>query len=120
MLTLILLRRKRTRPIFFPFVVILSEWLKLLSSIFTTWDGEGRGGGGGGRKIEDRMVFKGNRPGNGPCHGFPKRLLQKKKDSTLTLFQIIVLVAIRGQESVSLVTIMQTVGRLIQKLALAL
>ena len=37
------------------------------------------GGGGGGRKIEDRMVFKGNRPGNGPCHGFPKRLLQKKK-----------------------------------------
>ena len=120
MLTLILLRRKRTRPIFFPFFVILSEWLKLLSSIFTTWDGEGRGGGGGGRKIEDCMVFKGNRPGNGPCHGFPKRLLQKKKDSTLTLFQIIVLVAIRGQESVSLVTIMQTVGRLIQKLALAL
>lgn len=78
------------------------------------------GGGGGGRKIEDRMVFKGKRPGNGPCHGFPKRLLQKKKDSTLTLFQIIVLVAIRGQESVSLVTIMQTVGRLIKKLALAL
>ena len=75
------------------------------------------GGGGGGRKIEDRMVFKGKRPGNGPCHGFPKRLLQKKKDSTLTLFQIIVLVAIRGQESVSLVTIMQTVGRLIKKIA---
>ena len=25
------------------------------------------------------MVFKRNRPGNGPCHGFPKRLLQKKK-----------------------------------------
>ena len=83
--------------------------------------GEGRGGGGvGGRKIGDRMVFKGNRPGNGPCHGFPKRLLQKKKrDSKLSLFQIMVLVGIRGQESVFLVTIMQTVGRLIQKLALA-
>ena len=44
---------------------------------------------------------------------------KKKKDSKLSLFQIMVLVAIRGQESVSLVTIMQTVGRLIQKLALA-
>ena len=45
------------------------------------WGREGKGGGGGvgGRKIGDRMVFKGNRPGNGPCHGFPKRLLQKKK-----------------------------------------
>ena len=118
MLTLILLRRKRTRPIFSPFFVILNEWLKLLSSIFTTWDGEG--GEEGGRKIGDRMVFKGKIPGNGPCHGFPKRWLQKKKDSKLTLFQIMVLVAIRGQESVSLVTIMQTVGRLIQKLALAL
>ena len=49
-----------------------------------------------------------------------KDYCKKKKDSTLSLFQIIVLVAIRGQESVSLVTIMQTVGRLIQKLALAL
>lgn len=101
----------------------MNEWSKLLSSIFTKWDGEGRGregGGVGGRKIGDRMVFKGNRPGNGPCHGFPKRLLQKKKrDSKLSLFQIMVLVGIRGQESVFLVTIMQTVGRLIQKLALA-
>ena len=49
-----------------------------------------------------------------------KDYCKKKKDSKLTLFQIMVLVAIRGQESVSLVTIMQTVGRLIQKLALAL
>ena len=49
-----------------------------------------------------------------------KDYCKKKKDSKLTLFQIMVLVAIRGQESVSLVTIMQTVGRLIQELALAL
>lgn len=48
-----------------------------------------------------------------------KDYCKKKKDSKLSLFQIMVLVAIRGQESVSLVTIMQTVGRLIQKLALA-
>ena len=52
------------------------------------WGREG-GGGGGGRKIEDRMVFKGNRPGNGPCHGFPKRLLQKKKDSRLLCFRLL-------------------------------
>ena len=86
MLTLILLRRKRTRPIFFPFFVILNEWLKLLSSIFTTWDGEG--GEGGGRKIGDRMVFKGKIPGNGSCHGFPKRLLQKKRIQSLLCFRL--------------------------------